>query len=214
MSTSSDGAMKPRSGSGRFAKGSSAAVSHDDAETPPPEKTENGSTPAGTSLTPADPRQGRRAEPSDPRFHIFVIDSRWNSAASRVLQANLALISDLNRDDPVYFLDRDTSVNLLSEFAWQIGRDPIICVHDLRPVHRRRVKHVHGFRIHLGLLRTEIQALAALQRFARFIKESRALVDVEREVRKTLILQGAAGAIEIMRARPTTPVTDEVLGIA
>ena len=95
-------------------------MSHDDAETPQSEKTENGSmptetsvVPAETSFAPADPRQGRRAGPSDPRFHIFVIDSRWNSAASRVLQANLALISDLNRDDPVYFLDRDTSVNLL-----------------------------------------------------------------------------------------------------
>ena len=185
-----------------------------DVLTPETGKTPNGSASQGSAFPPAAAGRARHAAALEPRFHIFVIDSRWNSVASRVLQENMALISDLNRDDPVYVLDRDTSVDLLSEFSWQIGRDPIICVHDLHPHAGRSDKHVHGFRMHLGMLRTEAQALAALQRFSRFIKENRAHPNVELAVRKTLLLQGLSGAIQIMRARPTSAAHDEILGIA
>ncbi len=133
-----------------------------------------------------------------PRFRIFVIDTGWNSVARKVLQENLALIRDFNEEELVYFLDRDKSVALLRRHCALIGHDPIITVHDLRAIHRHAVRHVHGFRLHLGLLRQEDQALRALQMFARFLRTHRAAKDLDKVVRQTLHKQGLAGAIEIM----------------
>lgn len=187
-------------------------MTDEDIPTPESEDSRNGFA-SNDADSPAKTRE-RRASPSEPRFHIFVVDSRWNSVATRVLQENMSLVSDLNRDDPVYVLDRDASVDLLSEFSWQIGRDPIICVHDLQLDPGRGKKHAHGFRMHLGRLRTEAQALAALQQLSRFIKENRAHANVEAAVRKTLLLGGLSGAIQIMRARPTTATHDDIFGIS
>ncbi len=133
-----------------------------------------------------------------PRFQMFVIDTGWNSVARKVLHENLALIRDLNEEDPVYFLDRDMSIALLRQHCALIGRDPIISVHDKRAIHRHAVHHVHGFRLHLGLLRQEDQVLRALQMFARFLRTHRAANDLDKVVRQTLHKQGLSGAIEIM----------------
>ena len=110
---------------------------------------------------------------TEPRFHIFVINSGWNSVASKILQENLDLIRDLNSDDRVYFVDREASIALIRKYSWQIGRDPIISVHDLRAKHRHRVRHAHGFRMHLGILDDEKEILQTLQIFARFRRINR-----------------------------------------
>lgn len=206
MSTGSEGPTKPRSGSGRFSKKIGDAAKPGD-----PEELETGATEAETDSLQVVPSPGRRPQHLEPRFHIFVIDTRWNSVASKVLQENMGLISDLNSDDLVYFVDRDNSVALLRKYGSQIGRDPIICVHDLRPIHRRRLIHTHGFRMHLGILRKESQVLAALQTFARFIRVNRMQTDVEAAVRRTLRHEGLAGAIEIMGGGPGA--SQEVLGL-
>src|SRR5208283_3449808 len=80
---------------------------------------------------------------TDPRFRIFVIDSGWNSVASRVLKVNLDLFLDLNREEPTYFLGRDVSVALLRQHESLIGRDPILIVHDMQVIRKRGTDGVH-----------------------------------------------------------------------
>jgi hypothetical protein len=134
----------------------------------------------------------------DPRFHIFVIDSGWNCAASNVLRDHIDILTHLNIDDELYVLDRKTSIALLRNYPLQVGRDPTIAVHDLKPRHRHRIKHTHGFRMHLGILDDEHQVLGALKMFARFLVTHRDAADIDTLVREDLHRQGLAGAIQII----------------
>ena len=154
-----------------------------------------------TSAAPAERGATASEQPQkqrDPRFHIFVIDSGWNSPASKVLRQNLAMIRDINEDDDVYVLNREMSVALLRHYPLQVGRDPIITVHDLHAKHRHRIKHIHGFRVHLGILDSEQQVLSAMQMLARFLVSHRTTRDLEKVIRQTFHREGIAGAIEIM----------------
>jgi hypothetical protein len=139
---------------------------------------------------------------TESRFRIFVIDSGWNSVASRVLKENLDLFLDLNREEPTYFLGRDVSVALLRQHESLIGRDPIIIVHDMQVIRERGSEGVHGLRLHLGLMQTEVQVLTGLQMFARFLRTHRAAKNLEAEVRGKLMLEGLAGAIQIVGGAP------------
>jgi len=134
----------------------------------------------------------------DPRFHIFIIDTGWNCAASKVLRDHIHMINDLNLDDELFVLDRATSVALLRHYPKQVGRDPTIAVHDLKPRHRHKIKHTHGFRMHLGILDDETQVLAALKMFIRFLITHRNADDIDTLVRKDLHGKGLAGAIQII----------------
>jgi hypothetical protein len=134
----------------------------------------------------------------DARFHIFIIDTGWNCAASKVLHDHIDIITHLNIDDELYVLDRATSIALLRHYPLQIGRDPTIAVHDLKPRHRHRIKHTHGFRMHLGILDEETQVLGALKMFARFLITHRNAADIDLLVRQDLQRQGFAGAIQII----------------
>ncbi len=140
--------------------------------------------------------------PAESRFRIFVIDSGWNSVASRVLKENLDLFLDLNREEPTYFLGRDVSVALLRQHESLIGRDPIIIVHDMQVIRKRGTDGVHGLRLHLGMLQTEAQVLTGLQMFARFLRTHREAKNLESEVRGKLMLEGLAGAIQIIGGAP------------
>jgi hypothetical protein len=148
------------------------------------------------------------AEEADPdgeaRFRIFVIDTGWNSHARKVLHENFALIRDLNREDPIYFLDRDTSVALLRRHRSLVGRDPIILVQDMRAARSGDAGDLPGFRLHLGLLRDKNTALAALQMFARFMSMNRSAKDLEAVVRRKLRMEGFSGAIEIIGGSTVT----------
>ena len=136
--------------------------------------------------------------PKEVRFRIFVIDTGWNSVSSRVLRDNLPLIRDHNIDDELYILNRDMSIALLHYYPLQVGRDPIIAVHDTRAKHRHRIHHTHGFRMHLGILTREDQVLTALRMFTRFPRSRRMAEDLERVIRQDLHRQSIAGAIEIL----------------
>jgi hypothetical protein len=138
-----------------------------------------------------------RAGAKRPRFHIYVIDTGWNSAARKVLEENLALLHDLTHDDPVYVLDRDMSVEFMRRHPSLIGRDPIICAHDLWEISRSGTSCVHGVRVHLGLLRDEDKVLQALQMFARFLSTQRMSANLEDVMRRRLRLEGLAGAFEL-----------------
>jgi hypothetical protein len=175
---------------------------------------ERSSTASGDAAAPGDDAMGdanggsvpervaagavRTGVTKNARFHIFVIDTAWNCAASKVLHEHLNMISDLNIDDELYVLDRATSIALLRHYPLQVGRDPIIAVHDLRPRHRHRIKHTHGFRMHLGILDSEQQVLSALKMFTRFLVTHRNAEDLDRLVRQDLHRQGLAGAVQII----------------
>jgi hypothetical protein len=136
-------------------------------------------------------------EPSGSRFRIFIVDSGWNSPARRVLHENFSLIRDLQKDDPIYVLNREKSVEFMRRHGSRIGRDPIIAVHDMQALGKSGTVGFHGFRLSLGLLRTPEQALMGLQAFARFLVEHRHSADLEADIRARLRREGFAGAIEI-----------------
>src|SRR5712671_6833826 len=123
---------------------------------------------------PARPRKAVRQReykpPSAPRFRIFIIDSGWNSVARRVLRHNFALIRRLYKEDLLYLLSRKKSVEFIRRHRSLIGRDPIIAL--------------HGFHLHLGILRTPRQALMALQTFAQFVGTHRHSGNLEAEIRQ------------------------------
>jgi hypothetical protein len=132
------------------------------------------------------------------RFHIFIVDSGWNSAAHRVLVENFALIRKLQQDDPIYVLSREQSIEFMRRHGARIGWDPIIAVHDVDAMDRGGTTSFHGFRLSLGLLRTPQQALLGLQAFARFLVTHRRSTDLEAVIRSELRREGLAGAIEII----------------
>jgi hypothetical protein len=133
-----------------------------------------------------------------PRFHIFIVDSGWNSAAHRVLAENFALLRGLQKDDPIYVLSPEQSIAFQRRHGSRIGRDPIIAVHDMEALDRDGTSGFHGFRLSLGLLRTPQQALQGLQAFARFLVTHRRSTDLEADIRADLRREGLAGAIEII----------------
>jgi hypothetical protein len=136
-----------------------------------------------------------------PRFHIYVIDTGWNSVARKVLQENLALLHDLTSDDPVYMLDRDMSVEFLRRHPSLIGRDPIICAHDLWAIRHSGTSRVHGVRVHLGLLGDEDKVLQAMQMVARFLSTQRMSANLEDVMRRKLRREGLAGAFDLAMGR-------------
>ena len=133
-----------------------------------------------------------------PRFRIFIIDTGWDSPAHRVLQENFRLIRELQIEDPIYVLGRESSIEYMRHHQERIGHDPIIAVHDLAAMDDTGTTDFHGFRLRLGLLRTHQQALLGLQNFARFLRMHRQSVDLEAEIRRNLRREGLAGAIEII----------------
>jgi hypothetical protein len=138
--------------------------------------------------------------PASPRFRIFIIDPGWDSPAHQVLQANFGLIRDLQKDDPIYVLGRDKSISFLRDHPERFGREPIIAVHDMAAMRTDGTPHpdFHGFRLHLGFMRTHKQALMALQNFVRFLATHRQSVDLEADIRRSLRREGLTGAIEIV----------------
>jgi hypothetical protein len=146
------------------------------------------------------PRPAGGVSPASPRFRIFILDPGWDSPAHRVLQANFGLLRELQKDDPIYVLGREKSIEFLRHHQERIGREPIIAVHDLAELGKDGTPDpdFHGFRLHLGLMRTHKQALMALQNFVRFLATHRQSVDLEADIRSDLRREGLAGAIEII----------------
>jgi len=143
-------------------------------------------------------RPETKASLSTPRFRIFIVDSGWDSPGHRVLQENFGLLRELQKEDPIYVLGRERSIEYLRHHEERIGHDPIIAVHDLAAMGDTGTTDFHGFRLRLGLLRTHQQALLALQNFARFLRMHRQSTDLEAEIRRNLRREGLAGAIEII----------------
>jgi hypothetical protein len=133
-----------------------------------------------------------------PRFQIFIIDAGWNSPARKVLHENFVFLLDLQQGDPIYVLGKQKSLAFLRRHPSLMGKGPVIAVHDLNVLRESGTSGFHGFRLHLGLMRSEQQALLALQTFARFLATHRQSVDLEAEIRRDLRREGIIGAIEII----------------
>lgn len=134
-----------------------------------------------------------------PRFHFFIIDAGWNSASARVLRENFHMIHEFRNSDPLFVLSSEQSIQLLRKYPDLIGKDPILCVHDLHAKGGRGPAGYHGFRLCLGTLHQPAKALHALQEFLRFVTAHRHSPNIEQDVRKRLQRQGMEGAIEVIR---------------
>src|SRR5207253_10636133 len=72
----------------------------------------------------AQPSPASSPEREALRFRIFIVDSGWNSAARHVLLDNFSLIRDLQKEDPIYVLSRERSIEFMRRHGSRIGRDP------------------------------------------------------------------------------------------
>ena len=183
---------------------------------PPRRRGEQASKPKETAAPKEDdvaqsarPRTASSPEREEPRFRIFIVDSGWNSAARRVLHDNFALIRELQKEDPIYVLSPEKSLEFLRRHGSRIGRDPIIAVHDMQALDKGGTAGFHGFRLSLGLLRTPEQALLGLQSFVRFLVTHRRSADLEADIRANLRREGIAGAIEIMMHHEARDIVSE-----
>jgi len=104
----------------------------------------------------------------------------------------------LQKEDPIYVLSRERSIEFMRRHGSRIGRDPIIAVHDMQALEKSGTAGFHGFRLSLGLLHTPEQALLGLQAFARFLVTHRNSADLEADIRAGLRREGLTGAIEIV----------------
>ena len=145
--------------------------------------------------------------PEESRFRIFIIDSEANPAAHKVLQENLGLICDLQKEASIYVLSRQQSIEFMRHHQERIGRDPIIAVHDLAVMDQSGTNDFHGFRLHLGLERTPQQALLTLQNFVRFLSRHRRSADFSEEACADLVREGLAGSVEIMMGHETGEIS-------
>ena len=142
----------------------------------------------------AEPEKGH-----PPRFHFFVIDAGWQTGPSKVLRDNFHMIRVFQNSDPLYVLTREQSIALIRANPDLIGKDPILLVHDLHARGGRGESGYHGFRLCLGLINNAQQALAALQKFLRFVQQHRGSEDIEKHIRDKLHRKGLENAIEVMR---------------
>ena len=156
------------------------------------------SAPQPSEAAPESAGQERPEAANSDQYHIYIIDSGWNSVARKVLNDNLPLFHDMTRDDPAYVLDRETSADILRRHRHLIGRDPIICVHDVGYAGSGDANKVRGCRAHLGLLRDEKAVLQTMQMFARLLAAYRNSDHLETVVRRRLRREGVAGAIEVI----------------
>ena len=133
-----------------------------------------------------------------PRFQIFIVDGGWNSPAHKVLHENFGMLRDLTKGNPIYVLSREKSIEFILSQPSLLGKGPAIIVHDLAALREGGTGSFHGFRLHLGLMHSEEQALLALELFARFLATHSRSVDLEAEIRRDLRREGIIGAIEII----------------
>jgi hypothetical protein len=140
--------------------------------------------------------------PDTPRFHVFLIDTGWNTPVSKAVRTHLPLIYQFQRQDTLYILTPQQSVEILKIAPEAIGHDPVVVVYDLHGPGKTK-SHAHanyrGFRLNLGLLKNAEQALAKLQNFVRFIALNRTADCLDYEVRRELQREGFDGMVKILR---------------
>lgn len=159
-----------------------------------PRETARSSSPEAPTRT----LDAQRIEAAAPRFQIFILDGGWNSPAHRVLRENFGMVRNLAKGDPIYVLSREKSIEFILSHPSLLGKGPAIVVHDLAALREGGTGGFHGFRLHLGLMHSEEQALLALELCARFLATHRRSADLEADIRRDLRREGFIGAIEII----------------
>jgi hypothetical protein len=137
-----------------------------------------------------------------PRFHVFLIDTRWNGPVSKVLHEHMPLFQQYHPQDPVYILSREQSIKLLKGAPEHIGRDPMIVVYDsYRPKHHesKEKPNYHGFRLNLGIIKNPEQALVKLQEFLKFVATHRTADCLSCEVERELHREGLSNMVKLLR---------------
>ncbi len=137
-------------------------------------------------------------DPCEPRFHIFLLDTGWNSPVSKAVRHQLPLIHQYQNQDVLYILTHEQSIEALKNAPYLIGKDPTILVYDRFTRDATQHGDYRGFRLNLGLMRNPEQALARLQEFVRFVHEHRAAHCLQGEVRREMHREGIEGVIKIL----------------
>ncbi len=133
------------------------------------------------------------------RFDVFLIDTGWNVAISKVVRTNLRTAFEYHAHDSLYELTRAQSIEVLKRAPELIGCDPTIIVYDLYACSKPSANKYRGFRLNLGLMRHPEQAMARLQHFAHFVSVHRCAEDLDREVRRELHREGVEGIVKLLR---------------
>ena len=69
--------------------------------------------------------------PDMKRFDIFLIDTGWKRPISKMVRSHLPLIYEYQKQDSLYLLTPEQSVEILKRAPDFIGHDPTILVYDL-----------------------------------------------------------------------------------
>jgi hypothetical protein len=147
-------------------------------------------------------RSAAPAAPIDPaakRFDMFLIDTGWNRPVSEVVRRHLPILYEYQRQDSLYILTTEQSVEVLRREPTLIGRDPTLLVYDQFAGAEGEAGRYRGFRIHLGRYRSGEHAMARLQEFLRFVNMNRTADRLDRAVRAELHREGFSGAVKILR---------------
>jgi hypothetical protein len=137
------------------------------------------------------------------RFHIFLIDTGWNTAVSKLVRSHLPLVYEYQSQDSLYLLTIEQSVEILKRAPELIGHDPTVLVYDRYAPASRKHGNYRGFYLSLGRFKHPQQALSRLQEFLRFLISHRSAVSLDTEVRRELHREGAKGLIKILREAST-----------
>jgi hypothetical protein len=137
------------------------------------------------------------------RFDIFLIDTDWNTAISKLVRSHLPLLYEYQRHESLFLLTPEQSVEILKRAPEFIGSDPTVLVSDLCAPTGRKHRNYHGFHLSLGRFKNPEQALSRLQEFLRFLISHRSSVALDTEVRRELNREGAKGMIKILREAST-----------
>jgi hypothetical protein len=192
----------------------------DESNTTGPKRRSARRAPAATAAVHEEPRAHAPAHPPSlrtregtetlswnmKRFDIFLIDTGWNQPVSKVVQAHLPTMHAYHKQDSLYILSREQSIEILRREPHLMGRDPTILVYDLYAPKGRVTGNYRGFRIHLGRFRSGEKALARLHEFLRFVSLHRCVENLDREVKRELHREGVSGAIRMLREASETSV--------
>jgi hypothetical protein len=141
--------------------------------------------------------------PDMKRFDIFLIDTGWNTGVSKLVRSHLPQLYEYQRQDTLYILTPEQSVELMRHAPEVIGRDPVVAVYDCYAAHDGTNRNYHGFRLNLGLIRHPEQALSRLQEFIRFLALHRTAHSLQGEVQRELHREGLKGMVKILREAST-----------
>jgi hypothetical protein len=137
------------------------------------------------------------------RFDIFLVDTGWNCAISKVVRSHLGTIFQFEKQDAFYLLSPEQSIEIIRRAPHLMGHDPIMLVYDHYAPANRKSRGYRGFRLNLGLIKHPEQALARLQEFLRFIAINRTAVPMDRAIRRELYREGFDGLVKILRETST-----------